>query len=110
MSFKVGDRVVVYSASGRSLATIQQIVDISRLVTVRLNKPIRIAGVEHITIPVHPKQCRKLVKKDILHVWIDTFHLATLIDPALTLGIDTYVSMRPRDGWTEFKEVRSKKK
>lgn len=114
--FQVGDRVKVYGHWGAqyligSKGTIKKI---------ELNNPFKAPHVavkldieidclrDDGTIWVHPKQCRKLVKKERRRVWINMYGhsaIAHLSEARAIVDAAPYVQERA----VEFVEVRKKK-
>lgn len=111
MKFEVGDRVAVYHVwKGRLTGKVDAI-----------NERGHLSVIEdgfysaHEDGPFHPKQCRKLVKRERQRIWVgqkiyrwgnghvDHFMEARFIKPS--------DSEKPADGrqWREFVEVRKKK-
>jgi len=96
-TFKIGDRVAVYSTIGRQNGEIIYIFPDGKVINVRLDN-----GTQY---PAHPKQCRKLVpKKERRNIWIRKdhyevmdFHWLKRIQPSDDL-----------DSYFEFREVKKK--
>lgn len=76
MKFKVGDKVKIYSAEGIDYGHVQGINELSGNMGVKLISAHRI-------IPVHYKQCRRLIKKKRREIWL-----------------------REGGGWIKFREVK----
>lgn len=91
--FKVGDRIAVYLNSCPSIKT--------KIANLRGDGMI---GIGELDYYVHPKQCRKLVKKERREVWIFQNVSGTLI-------YDTLISYKPDElqsnqgKWIRFVET-----
>lgn len=104
MKFKVGDRVAVYGAVWCHQDAEHKIyrglkMEISKIIDE--NRITLYFGDEKYC--AHPKQCRRLVKKEKRRVWVK---VPTDFHPQhRTNGM---VSVDPVDGWDEFVEVKKK--
>lgn len=90
--FKIGDRVAVYqSFFGRSERNIGLVIDTG-------NQAIKVQHDSGLMWILHPKQCRRLVKKERRRIWV-------LREPGFALG-----DIRDYEvgGYTEFVEVKKK--
>ncbi len=99
--FKVGDRVAFYSGSVRRTGTINKIVrdDYIEVLTGEIGDD-RLFG--HL---VHPKQCRKLVKKARREFWV------SLKDPGVSIERGSNVFWAEdkavnEDGWIKVRECK----
>lgn len=108
MKFKVGDRVAVYGSSrGDALfsegarAVIVAGPDSESFLEIQFEAGAREKGL------VHPKQCRRLVKKERRCIWVDEPNLRDL---AKTKGgqREVFISTRPMPRAVEFVEVKKK--
>ena len=70
MKFKVGDRVKIYSAEGINYGHVEGIHEPTGNMGVKLISADRI-------VPVHYKQCRRLIKKKRLEVWVSKEFLSS---------------------------------
>lgn len=75
------------------------------------------ADIGWLQVYAHPKQCRKLVKKPLRHVWIDKVALNDRLWPDNRMRAlakldvsDTAPAVEHEYQWVEFKEVRRTKK
>ncbi len=92
--FKVGDRVAVYAHTlGRAVGEVS---DVQGLPPYWLNVQTSTCGVV-----AHPKQCRKLVKKERRRVWVKFNHVH---------GMSSLYEARPEHegDFVEFIEVKKK--
>lgn len=74
MKFKVGDRVAVYNWKGRQTGKICVVEATGEEFCIGLDK----LHEGHDSIQAHPKQCRRLVKKERRRVWVDFDQLIRL--------------------------------
>jgi hypothetical protein len=91
--FKVGDRVVCYNCTLRRKGNI---IDIDT----RYTPNTLVIQTDDDTISMHPKQCRRLVKKKRREVWVHP----------QGIGHCDYVkaSGNPAPGWVRFVEAKQK--
>lgn len=105
MKFKVGERVAVYLWDGRFTAVIEHLNDNGSL-------DVKFDNLESRN-HVHPKQCRRLVKKPKKKIWID-LNFDVVHDSMVGSYMQNAVVfltpplLNPQD-FTEFVEVRKKK-
>lgn len=86
---QVGDRVAFYTQHGRTVGTVER-VGVFKL---------KVSGDNGGTLfDVHPKQCRRLVKRERHRLWIN---------PSVALNRD-WIAPEPVEGWVEYVEVRRK--
>lgn len=109
MSFKAGDRVNVYGFTYDGTSCLGWAGEVTHavgeiggpLLHVRLDGRTAIEG-------VHPKQCRKLVKKERRRIWID----CSVGLSAISGRLSNQVRLELEDGkeqFAEFVEVRRRK-
>ena len=103
VSFKVGERVAVYWYDGRFTGAVEKIHANGSLQIVFDNFSYRKSA--------HPKQCRRLVKKERRRVWLPLKYVDRAPTDTENLTIGIYRSSIPptNPDWAEFIEVRSKK-
>lgn len=120
MKFKVGDRVAVYGSVSPSAGGSVAFVGGARgtVYTVQSNgaleieldeRPENFAKNEDLIVDgIHPKQCRRLVKKERKRVWVaaDRYDMIRASSAQVHIG-DIYT--KPQQGFIEFVEVRRKK-
>lgn len=102
---KIGDRVAAYNNGQRVVGTVTSIEaglkQNSGPVVVSWDVPTGIGW-----ISVHPKQCRKLVKRTRRRIWVRP---DTLTNNYIINGSNLFaVSSQPQANWVEFVEVRPK--
>lgn len=99
-NFKVGDRVVFYSG----IRNKGIIIEIGNQIIVRQDRK----DIQQETVGLfylHPKQCRKLKKREVRRAWVCPDFIQRMNnDFDGLLGIKG----KPQEGWTEFVEVRKK--
>lgn len=102
MKFKIGDSVAVYSHElGRA---------VGRVVNIQPLKPpwVSVCFDTHTSV-VHPKQCRKLVKKERKRIWINLNGCEKQIGfPDATFAPTATFQDYSCNGWIEFVEVKKK--
>lgn len=98
-TFKAGDRVKVYPiAKNGEVITF----DVSGNIAVGFDDN---AGSMQF---FHPKQCRKLIKKERRRVWIRNPEFLYYIRHSFQIPTELFSNV-PADGFVEFVEVRNKK-
>lgn len=106
MEFKVGDRVRVYEISdwkGRVVMIGQQ--GELYIKPDGFNRPAD-------SVPYHPKQCRKLVKKSRRRIWIPRIwssHDLRMVQTTRAGWLFDQPSRMSKSDWIEFAEIRPKK-
>lgn len=98
MKFEIGQRVAVYFWDRRCTGEVISVLPNGSL-------EVKLDSYSSGT-SVHPKQCRRLVKKPRRRVWIKWQTMPKTLEP---LG-NVFVSRldRSENGWVEFAEVRKK--
>lgn len=95
--FEVGQRVAFYCGGRRDTGVIKKISELTGMVTV---------ATDRADFFVHPKQCRRLVKKERRRFWID-IEGAILSDKYLW-RTNVMIKNPGLDSWVEVVEVKKK--
>lgn len=102
-NYKVGDRVKIYGCIFRSSDESLHHITVDGLTgeikEICLSGYITVKTNFDETFLAHPKQCRKLVKKERRRIWVSPDYEF--------LGPDN-TSLIPKEGWLEFVEVKKK--
>lgn len=101
--FKVGERVAFYANGLRGIAEINFIDSEGSLALTNIDK----YGRTNMGVAFHPKQCRRLIKKQRRRVWISKVALTDCKDKP-TFSTFAYLNqptMHSKD-WIEFIEVK----
>lgn len=122
MTFKVGDRVKAYGYVGEMGAftlTSTRLANAASVVDIQVSGNLVLqVGDSQRKYVAHPKQCRRLVKRERRRVWIKSSAVNHALDPKTTVYQSTVVradSPIPslygdKEIWVEFIEVRKKAK
>lgn len=93
---QVGERVAAYSGGDRHVGTVER----------KLSSGAYEIDVESGHLLVHPKQCRRLVKKPRRRIWLFKAYL----DGGRVQGSPILLAPpNTSEAWIEFSEVRKKK-
>lgn len=102
--FKVGDHVAFYTSLGRTIGTVTQALNEELHIRLDVNPSDR------CLVKAHPKQCRRLVKKERRRVYIPDVYLKKLLEDSVDAQCQHQISTHPvLDDDVEFIEVRKKK-
>lgn len=91
--FKVGDRVRVYEFVHKHEGTVS-FIGVTGLINIEISPGNTISG-------VHPKQCRKLVKRKTEYLWVNPDKIGYFINTSPFQQIST-IEM---PGWIRYKKV-----
>lgn len=96
---KVGDRVAYYDSGFRDTGTIGACEPATSRVRIDPSGGW-----------VHPKQCRRLIRKERRHVWVNPNPTSQGDLWRVHPGNNFVSPSKPNDGWIEFVEVRRPKR
>lgn len=105
MDLKAGDRVAVYG--GGLYPDDAWIVGVKGKIIAKHTAGVRVKLVTGKEVIVHPKQCRRMVKKQGFRIWLPRHQLASFTGATLSLRMDASLTKILEDD-IEFVEVKKK--
>jgi hypothetical protein len=118
-TFKVGDRVKVhgwvqmhnspYVARRGGIATVKWIANTEESMHVVFDRDRTTGEEDDIHYSAHPKQCRKLVKRERRRIWIGMPALESLGNIGQVITLQIWQDKPKQPATIEFIEVRKKK-